>query len=192
MSNEWEKQWEWNDNAPMYTDRSWLENFKGFPIFWYYCLADGEIWYIKQISKFCGVVHDQNYFGPKREKSAVARLAIRSVQKFTEKELADYHTMKSWSTLGEQPDDSMPLSEYVVRPNGGGYMMKFHPVTRKWIQKIHVDENGEIEYRAKMLVKTKKNNLGVWHEEIEYSNSLGDHYQKHWNENKQKTEWKKI
>lgn len=192
MKHEWEKQWTWNENAPMYNDREWLKNHREFPCFWYYCRPDGEIWYIKQVDKSFGVIHDQNFYGPKREKSIVKKLATRSVQKFADKDVADYHTMKSWQTLGVSNEEPMEEVVYLVRPGGGGYIMKFHPVTRKWIQKIHIDENGEVEYRARNVVKRKENHLGVWFEEVEYENSVGDHFRKLWNERKKQFQWEKL
>jgi hypothetical protein len=192
MKNEWEKQWEWNNNACMHSNRDWLNDHKDFPIFWYHCRPDVEVWYIKQLSKTCGIIHDQNYYGPVREKSAVAKLAKRSVQKFVDKDVADYHTMKSWSTLGVSDEEPMEEVVYMVRPNGGGYIMKFHPVTKKWIQKIHINDYGEVEYRARSVVKRRENHLGTWFEEIEYENSEGDHFRKLWNENKKRHEWQKL
>jgi len=192
MKNEWEKQWEWNNKACMHSNRDWLNDHKDFPIFWYHCRPDGEVWYIKQLSKTCGIIHDQNYYGPVREKSAVAKLAKRSVQKFVDKDVADYHTMKSWSTLGVSKEEPMEEVVYMVRPNGGGYIMKFHPVTKKWIQKIHINDDGEVEYRARSVVKQRENHLGTWFEEVEYENSEGDHFRKLWNENKKRHEWQKL
>ena len=192
MKNEWEKQWEWNNNACMHSNRDWLRDHKDFPIFWYHCRPDGEVWYIKQLSKTCGIIHDQNYYGAPRQKSAVAKLAKRSVQKFVDKDVADYHTMKSWSTLGVSKEEPMEEVVYMVRPNGGGYIMKFHPVTKKWIQKIHINDDGEVEYRARSVVKQRENHLGTWFEEVEYENSEGDHFRKLWNENKKRHEWQKL
>ena len=190
--NEWEKQWAWDENAPMHNNMQWIQETMAFPFYWYYTQHDGEVWYVKQIKKNCGVVQDWNYYGPKREKSAVARLAKRSVQKFTDKDVADYNTMKSWMTLGNSNEEPMESEVHLVRPNGGGYMMKFHPVTKKWIQNILVDENGEVFYRARMLVKQRSNEQDVWYEEHEYQNSLGDHFIKNWNDNKKKYEWQRL
>lgn len=189
---QWEKQWKWNENAPMYDSLEWLNDHNDFPIFWYRFFEDGEVWYIKQVNKNYGIIYDENYYGFPREKSAVARLSKRSVQKFVDKEVVDYHTMKSWMTLGVTEQENVDEITYIVRPSGGGYIMKFHPVTKKWIQKIHVDENGEVCYRARNLVKQKENHLGVWFEEVEYQNSKGDHWRKLYNEEKKKFEWKKI
>jgi hypothetical protein len=86
----------------------------------------------------------------------------------------------------------MESEVHLVRPNGGGYMMKFHPVTKKWIQNILVDENGEVFYRARMLVKQRSNEQDTWYEEHEYQNSLGDHFIKNWNDNKKKYEWQRL
>jgi hypothetical protein len=70
--------------------------------------------------------------------------------------------------------------------------MKFHPVTKKWVQKIHIDENGEVEYRARNLVKQREWAGHVWYEEVEYENSLGDHFRKLWNEKRKQFEWQKL
>lgn len=190
--NEWEKQWTWDENAPMHNNMQWIQEGMAFPFYWYYTQHDGEVWYVKQLKKNCGVVQDWNYYGPKREKSAVARLAQRSVQKFADKDVADYHTIKSWSTLGVSDEEPMEEIIYLVRPNGGGYIMKFHPVTKKWIQKIHINQDGEVTYRARNVVKRRENNLGVWFEEVEYENSEGDHFRKLWNEYKKRHEWQRL
>jgi hypothetical protein len=190
--NELEKPWVWDDSAESHTNMQHTKDAYVFPFRWYYFLPDGEIHYIVQKTRNFGVIIDSNYFGPKRFKSKLEQLAKTSVQKFTDKELFTYQEARSWSTLGTDTQEPMPLEITVVRPEGGGYMMRFHPVTRKWIQMIHVDENGEIIYKARNIVKTRENHLGTWHEEVVYQNSLGDHFVKTWNEDKKQSYWKKL
>ena len=106
-----------------------------------------------------------------------------------------YQESRSWNTLGKDTQEPMPLEISVIRPEGGGYMMRFHPVTRRWIQKIHFDEDGEIEYKARMIVRENNYqsvNQTTTYEEKEYQNSLGDHYRKLWNEDKKQSYWKKL
>ena len=195
MSNGWEKEWTWDDNAECHTNMQHTSSAYVFPYRWYYFLPGGEVHYIIQKSKNFGVIIDSNYFGPTRYKSKLERLAKTSVQKFADKELFTYDEAKSWSTLGTSTEEPMPLEITVIRPEGGGYMMRFHPVTRRWIQKIHVDENGEIEYKARMIVKQNNYqsvNQHTTYEEKEYQNSLGDHFVKIWNDEKKQFYWKKL
>ena len=192
MSNGWEKEWTWDDNAESHTNMQHTTSAYIFPYRWYYFLPGGEVHYIIQKSRNFGVIIDSNYFGPRRYKTKLESLAKTSVQKFADKEVFKYHEAKSWSTLGADKHEQMPLEITVVRPEGGGYMMRFHPETKKWIQMIHVDENGEIIYKARNVVKTRENHLGTWHEEVEYQNTLGDHFVKTWNEDKKQSYWKKL
>jgi hypothetical protein len=73
-------------------------------------------------------------------------------------------------------------------------MMRFHPVTKRWIQKIHVDENGEIIYKARMVVNKQQvfQSVHTNYVEKEYQNSLGDHFVKLWDEDKKQSYWKKL
>ena len=193
--NELEKPWTWDDSAESHTNMQHTKDAYVFPFRWYYFLPDGEIHYIVQKTRNFGVIIDSNYFGPKRYKSKLEQLAKTSVQKFTDKELFTYQEARSWSTLGRDMQEPMPLEITVVRPEGGGYMMRFHPMTRRWIQKIHVDENGEIEYKARMVVRENNYqsvNQTTTYEEREYQNSLGDHFVKTWNEDKKQSYWKKL
>lgn len=189
---QWEKEWTWDNEAPVYEDKNWLKDQYRFPIKWYLFDQDGQVYYIKQITKNYGVILDENYYGHVRPKTIVAKLAKRSMQKFVDKEVVDYHTMKNWMTLGSYEPEQQDEVVYHVREHGGGYIMKFHPVTRKWIQKIHVNEDGEVVYRARNVVKQRENHLGTWHEEIEYENNLGVHYRKMWNDQKKKYEWQQL
>jgi hypothetical protein len=192
--NELEKPWIWDDNAESHTNMQHTQDAYVFPFRWYYFLPDGEIHYIIQKTRNFGVIIDSNYFGPKRYKSKLEQLAKTSVQKFTDKEVFKYQEAKSWATLGTDTQEPMPLEITVVRPEGGGYMMRFHPVTRRWIQKIHVDENGEIEYKARMVVSKQQvfQSVHTNYVEKEYQNSLGDHFVKTWNEDKKQSYWKKL
>ena len=194
MSNGWEKEWTWDDNAESHTNMQHTNDAYVFPFRWYYFLPDGEIHYIIQKTRNFGVIIDSNYFGPKRYKSKLEQLAKTSVQKFTDKEIFKHEEARSWNTLGVDTQEPMPLDIVVVRPNGGGYMMRFHPVTRRWIQKIHVDENGEIEYKARMVVNKQQvfQSVHTNYVEKEYQNSLGDHYVKLWNDDKKQNYWKKL
>ncbi len=192
--NELEKPWIWDDSAESHTNMQHTQDAYVFPFRWYYFLPDGEIHYIIQKTRNFGVIIDSNYFGPKRYKSKLEQLAKTSVQKFTDKEVFKYQEARSWATLGTDTQEPMPLEITVVRPEGGGYMMRFHPVTRKWIQKIHVDENGEIEYKARMVVNKQQvfQSVHTNYIEKEYQNSLGDHFVKLWNEDKKQSYWKKL
>lgn len=194
MSNGWEKDWSWDDNAESHTNMQHTTSAYVFPYRWYYFLPGGEVHYIIQKSRNFGVIIDSNYFGPKRYKSKLERLAKTSVQKFTDKELFKYEEARSWNTLGVDKSEPMPNEIVIVRPDGGGYMMRFHPVTKRWIQKIHVDANGEIEYKARMVVNKQQvfQSVHTNYVEKEYQNSLGDHYVKLWNEDKKQNYWKKL
>jgi len=192
--NEWEKPWTWDDNATCHTNMEHIKQAHVFPFRWYYFLPGGEVQYIIQKTKNFGVCIDSNYYGPKRYKTKLETLAKTSVQSFGDKDLFNYQESRSWLTLGIKEDDAMPNEVYVVRPNGGGYMMRFHPITKRWIQKIHVDENGEVEYRARMLVKEQRIQASVHtnYVEQEYQNSIGDHYRKLWNDDKKQFYWKQL
>jgi hypothetical protein len=194
MSNGWEKEWTWDDNAESHTNMQHTSSAYVFPYRWYYFLPGGEVHYIIQKSRNFGVIIDSNYFGPRRYKTKLESLAKTSVQKFADKEIFQYQEAKSWLTLGYDQSDPMPNEITIIRPNGGGYMMRFHPVTKRWIQKIHVDENGEIEYKARMVVNKQQvfQSVHTNYIEKEYQNSLGDHFVKLWDEDKKQNYWKKL
>lgn len=192
--NGWEKEWTWDDNAECHTNMQHASSAYVFPYRWYYFLPGGEVHYIIQKSRNFGVIIDSNYFGPRRYKTKLESLAKTSVQKFADKEIFQYQEAKSWLTLGLDKSEPMPNEITIIRPNGGGYMMRFHPVTKRWIQKIHVDENGEVEYKARMITKEQQvfQSVHTNYVEKEYQNSLGDHFVKLWNDEKKQSYWKKL
>jgi len=177
-----EKPWDWNDQALMYfdTQRPVMEKFP----FWWYHIEGREVRLIKQISKNCGVVFNENRWIEQDDRTTVEKLDNRNAFYEIDAETATELERRSWMSLGEPVDqEPTPKQVTIVHPNGGGCIYTFHPVHGRMLQSTWINQDGEIIYKA-MYVYNDKNFA------VKYGNTLGDRWAKVWDQEKKKYLWK--
>jgi hypothetical protein len=90
------KPWVWRENAVIYTHPSQVIH-EPYPFYWY--RATGlQIELVKQVSKFCGVIQDCNYYVTEQSNVTEVEAPVLSVEDM-------YIDRRSWMTLGDVPYD---------------------------------------------------------------------------------------
>jgi hypothetical protein len=96
------KPWQWRENAIIYTHPSEVIH-QPYPFYWY--RASGlQIELVKQVSKFCGVIQDCNYYVTEQSNVTQVEAPVLSVEEM-------YIDRRSWLTLGEVPYDPIDQIE---------------------------------------------------------------------------------
>lgn len=178
-----EKPWDWNEQAEMYYNNQ-RPTRTDYPFFWYKVEGD-DIALIKQISKFCGVIHQENRWVIVDERTVVEKLAKRNHMEEVDAETATELERRSWMTLGEVQDlEPTPKDVVISYENSGGCIYKFHPVHGRLMQATWINADGEIIYKSMFVYNDK-------HFAIKYGNTLKDRWAKVWDKVKNRYIWTK-
>ena len=178
-----ERPWDWNERAEMYYNNE-RPTRTDYP-FWWYKVEGDDIYLIKQITKFWGVIHNQNKYVLIEDESLISNLAKKHYLEDVDNETAYELERRSWMTLGEVDDLEKTPSEVVISyEGGGGCIYKFHPVHGRIVSCIWVDADGVIIYKSIFEYNHK-------HYAVKHGNSLGDRWSKDWDKQKEKYIWKK-
>jgi hypothetical protein len=178
-----EKAWDWNEQAEIYYNNERPDR-TDYP-FWWYKVDGDDIYLIKQISKFCGVIQRENRYVLIDDRSTVEKLAKRNYVDDIDQETASELERRSWYTLGEVQDlEPTPREVVISHENGGGCIYRFHPVHGRMISCIWINADGETIYKSIFEYNDK-------HYAVKYGNTLGDRWAKVWEKEKNKYIWKK-
>ena len=176
-----QKSWVWDDNAVIYYGAGPTRT--DYPFF-YYLQRDNNIQYRKQISKYCSIMFDENFWIVEDSRTVVEKLENKNAYLEMDSETATELERRSWMTLGEELDlEPTPKEVTIIHPNGGGAIYKFHPVHGRLLQCTWINQDGEIFYKS-MFVYNDKNFA------IKYGNTYGDKWAKVWDQEKKKYLWK--
>ena len=138
------KPWVWRENAVIYTHPSQVIH-EPYPFYWY--RATGlQIELVKQVSKFCGVIQDCNYYVTEQSNVTEVEAPVLSIQDM-------YIDRRSWLTLGEVPYDPIDQIENYTYGNRR-VQLSFTPDGQLFERKEWV--NDQISFVAQYNYSKKK------------------------------------
>lgn len=166
-----ERPWEWNEQAEMfcYPDRPTRTDYP----FWWYNVDGLKISLIKQVSKYFGVIFQENRYIT-AEQSAI-------VDNFSKIHLDDYDSdtaeeifRRSWMTLGEYVPDDYENEIIIEYPSGGAVVFTIHPKIKKITEVTQCDADGVLTAmtRVNYGVVLKKNDKDEIVEERYYKSEV--------------------